>query len=375
MANKELAARLKQIRGSLNLKLTEAAEKIGFPSYQTLSSIENGEREVKASELSKFSKAYYCSIEKLLGKTDIEPAVSFIWRNSPKERKNEIEREILYQCEKYSMLENLLNITKRESFLKVSLEDISTNYKVEVLANNISTLLGLGRRPAFTLQKVLEQDYGIKILCYPFIDGSAVSTVNTSIGNIIVINSHEVPWRQNYDLAHELFHLITWDAVIENQMYTNDEYNEEIEKKANLFASILLLPEQEVKKEVLNRVDKDGNINNSDIVDIAIDFGISTQALIYRLANLKLISFEQAGTVVKDEELSKLSQQMRKQEKIEKRLSDQFVALAIRCLRKALISRGKFSELVDIDRSDIDDFINDKGLMRQEGNSVEIMAS
>ncbi len=375
MANKELAARLKQIRGSLNLKLTEAADKIGFPSYQTLSSIENGEREVKASELSKFSKAYYCSIEKLLGKTDTEATVSFIWRTAPKERKREIEGEIFYHCEKYSMLENLLNIKKRETFLKVSLDDINTNYKVEVLANNISNLLGLGRRPAFTLQKVLEQDYGIKVLCYPFIDGSAVSTVNRSIGNIIVINSHEVPWRQNYDLAHELFHLITWDAVIENKMYINDEYSEEIEKRANLFASILLLPEQEVKKEILNRVDKDGNITNSDIVDVAIEFGISTQALIYRLANLKLISFEQASTVVKDVELSTLSKQMRKQEKIEKRLSDQFISLAIRCLRKGLISRGKFSELVDIDRSDIDDFINEKGLMKQEGNAVEIMAS
>ncbi len=375
MADLELSARLKKIRESLGLKLTEASDRLGFSNYQILSNIEDGKRELKASELLKFSRVYYCSIEKLLGHEEIDTKVIFVWRNPPKERKNEIEREILYQCEQYKLLEKLLDIKSREGFIKVSLDDISANYKVQNLASTLSKLLELGRRPAFTLQKVLEQDYGIKVLYYSLGDGSSLSTVSSKLGNIVVINSDEVPWRQHYDLAHELFHLLTWEAVVLSQNYEQEEYNEDIEKKANLFASVLLLPENEVKKEILDRAKNTGKISHSDIVDIAIEFGVSTQALVYRLAHLKLIPFETADAIARDVALAELSKQKRARER-KKRKSEQFVSLAVRCLRKGLISRGKFAEMLGIeDRSDIDDYIAKRGFMEEEGNTIEIMAT
>src|SRR5271169_1008164 len=237
MADLSLGTRLKEIRDSLGLKLTEAADKLGFSSYQILSNIEEGKRDVKASELLKFSKVYYCNIEKLLGYEESDSKVTFVWRNPPRERKTEVERDILFRCEQYQLLEKLLDHVSKEKFVKVTLDDISTNYKVQKLASDIRKLLALGRKPAFALQKVLEQDFGIKILYYRFGDGSSVSTVNPSLGLIIVINKNEAPWRQNFDLAHELFHLITWDAIVLTQNYTDEEYNEDVEKKANLFAS------------------------------------------------------------------------------------------------------------------------------------------
>lgn len=375
MADFTLAQRLKNLRESLGIKVTEAAEKMGFASYQILSNIESGDREVKVQELQRFSKVYYCSIEKLLGNAEIETSTKFLWRNAPKERRIEIESEILYHCEQYKLLEKLLDLKTKEGFLAASLEKISTPHRVALLADSVSKLLQLGRRPAFSLQKVLEQDYGIKILYYPFSDGSSVSTSSGSLGNIIVINSNEVPWRQNYDLAHELFHLITWDAVIGNKMTEADEYNEDIEKNADSFASILLLPHDEVRKEVFDRVDKDGRITDSDIVDIAIEFGVSTPALIYRMANLRFITFEAAKTITKDVELIGIDKQKRLLELNKSQQPEHFNTLAIRCLRKGFISRGKFAEFMNIDRSRIDDFILEKGMMEQEGNSVEIMAS
>ncbi len=375
MADLTLAHRLKQLRESLGLKINEAADRLGFGSYQTLSNIENGEREVKVQELQKFSKVYYSSIDKLLGKSELDTSTKFLWRSSPKERKQEIESEILYHCEQYKLLESLLEVKTKEGFITVSLEDINTNYRIMMLADNISKLLQLGRRPAFTLQKVLEQDYGVKILYYSFSDGSSVSTVNKGLGKVIVINSNEAPWRQNYDLAHELFHLITWDAVVSNNLLTEDEYNEDLERKANLFASILLLPESEVRKEILDRVDNQGRINDSDIVDVAIEFGVSTQALIYRLTHMKLISFDKASTITKDVELREVDKRKRFLERMKSQKPEQYAILAIRCLRKGLLSRGKFAEMMEIDRSHIDDFINDKGLMEQEGSPIEIMAS
>jgi hypothetical protein len=44
-------------------------------------------------------------------------------------------------------------------------------------------------------------------------------------------------------------------------------------------------------------------------------------------------------------------------------------------LRKGLVSRGKFAELLDIDRADIDEVIESYGLTESEGESVEIVAA
>jgi Zn-dependent peptidase ImmA (M78 family) len=224
------------------------------------------------------------------------------------------------------------------------------------------------------MQKVLEQDFGVKILFETMPAGSAVSTCNPEFGSVIVINSEEAPWRRNYDLAHELFHLVTWKAVslkdLEDQSYFND-----IEKKAERFASILLLPGNDVKKEVLERIETQKQFTYSDVVDIAMEFGVSAKALLYRMANLRLLAWEEADRIAKDEELTEISRHKRQDEKGEKPKSERFISLAVRCLRKGLVSRGKFAEMVGIDRSDIDDFIEETGLMELEGNPIEIMAS
>lgn len=376
MDNMTLALRLKEMRESLGMKLKEAAEKLGFSSYQILSNIEEGKREVKASELGNFSKVYYCSINKLLGHEEPASETTFIWRNSPKERKDEIEKDILLHCEQYQLIETLLKVKPKERFINVEIDDISTTYKVQKLASDISKLLELGRRPAFTLQKVLEQNYGIKVLYYSLTEGSAVSTISPHLGSVVVINEDEAPWRQNFDLAHELFHLITWKAVVLNQKHTDEEYSDDIEKKANTFASALLLPEEEVNKEIMERAEVSKVISYSDVVDIAIEFGVSIQALAYRLFHLKFIAtFEEADKIAKDVDLLQLSITKRDGER-KKRKSEQFIALAIRCLRKGLISRGKFAEFMEIDdRNDIDDYIAIRGFLEEEGGSIEIMAS
>lgn len=376
MASSSLGLRLKHIRESMGMKLTDAADKLGFSSYQILSNIEEGKREVKASELVKFSSVYYCSIDKLLGYEKPTEDAAFVWRNPPKERRAEIEKDILSRCERYRLLESLLKLKPMDRFINVTIDDINTNYKVQKLASEVSGLLKLGRRPAFTLQKVLEQDYGIKVLYYALSEGSSVSTINHYLGNVVVINRNEAPWRQNFDLAHELFHLITWDAVVSGQNHISEGYSEDVERKADAFASALLLPGDEVSKEIMARAETSKHITYSDMVDIAIEFGVSTQALVYRLFYLNFIrSFEQADAIAKDFDLLQLSNKKRAGA-WEERESERFISLSIRCLMKGLISRGKFAEFMEIDdRNDIDDYITSRGFIEEEGNSIEIMAS
>ncbi len=91
--------------------------------------------------------------------------------------------------------------------MEVTRESVKTNTAINCLAKDTSRMMGLGQRPSSSLHKVLEQEYGVKILYYPLAYGSAASMVHADMGKAVVINANEVPWRQNYDLAHELFHL------------------------------------------------------------------------------------------------------------------------------------------------------------------------
>jgi hypothetical protein len=43
-------------------------------------------------------------------------------------------------------------------------------------------------------------------------EGSAAS-IWGPFGPAILMNSNEAPWRRNYNFAHEVFHLITWDSI------------------------------------------------------------------------------------------------------------------------------------------------------------------
>lgn len=53
--------------------------------------------------------------------------------------------------------------------------------------------------------------------------------------------------------------------------------------------------------------------------------------------------------------------------------SEILTSLAIMGLRKSIISRGTFADLCDIDRCDIDDFINEEGKLYTDGESFEVM--
>jgi Zn-dependent peptidase ImmA (M78 family)/transcriptional regulator with XRE-family HTH domain len=379
MPTNNLADRLKKARESAGLTIGDAASRLGFANYQTLSNIEKGEREVKASELALFAKTYFCNLSTLLMGDD-EPlaAVNLLWRKAPSgERKKEIEAYIKNRFEQYHFLERLLEIDKESNarLITVTPSDIRTNNQIDGLASKIGNLLNLGSRPALSLQKVMEQILQIKILFIELSDfGSAAATVHPELGSAIVVNNEEAPWRINFTLAHELFHIITWDTFSPAEMEANEQLFTDIEKKADRFASALLLPEAEVRQELAKKIIEQ-KLPLSDIVDVAREFGVSTSAILYRMANLRLISWDKANELSKNDELTMIDRRIRKDSAIDTPVSERFISLAAKCLRRGLISRGKFAEILNIDRVDIDEFLEYRGLSEKEDVSVEIVAA
>ena len=101
-----LAKSLKKEREKLGLSLKDVTAKMGFPHYQTLGSIETGEREIKAWELAKLAKIYGRDIDYFLAGKENHEESKILWR-SPGEssEKNEMRIKFLSFCRNYRHLQ------------------------------------------------------------------------------------------------------------------------------------------------------------------------------------------------------------------------------------------------------------------------------
>jgi Zn-dependent peptidase ImmA (M78 family)/transcriptional regulator with XRE-family HTH domain len=361
--SKTIGDSLKEARREIGLSINEAAKKLGFDSYQTLSNIEKGMREVKAWELSKFASLYHKSLEFFLGLEHLQTQSPILWRNRKLDKKTkEIEGKIRKYCQDYSNIEELTKTKSTISSL-CFLDKKPMNFvEVAQKAEDTYKLLGLGSRPARILPDVLEQVHGIKIVYLDMGEyGSAASILDENTGAAIIINTIDAPWRRNYDIAHELFHLLTWKLYDFQEVQSRDIKKSEVEKFADYFASTLLLPREPLERELQQYIE-DEKLSLWGCVTVAREFCVSTIALLWRLVNLGYLKKSTVLELINGGELARIDRKERQADwdKLPPK-SPRFVTLAFICLGQGLISRGRFAEMMDIEICAIPEFLNKYG--------------
>jgi Zn-dependent peptidase ImmA (M78 family) len=103
---------------------------------------------------------------------------------------------------------------------------------------------------------------------------------------MIFINRNELIERRNFDLAHELFHVLTWDSMPPSKIDIDNSKSKN-EKLANSFASGLLTPQVYLKEYWDSKISL--KLHNR-IIDTARHFGVTGKALFWRLVNLGWIN-------------------------------------------------------------------------------------
>ena len=365
-----LDKRIVTARGAAGFSITEAAQKLGFKNYQTLSAIEKGARKINAHELIMMARLYGRSLDYFL-ESDIVPDPVPLWRKTTKTDINQVQRQFLSFLENYSNLEHLLGLKRRWKDIQKNYDrdDFSDNgfERADKLGADIHNFLDLGSRPSSNLLNVLENKLRFKILHLPLGDGvSGASVVDNTLGVGILINANDAPWRRNYDLAHELFHVISWNVFSPKEI-GNGTKKTRPEQYADIFASSLLLPEAHLL-DTLKETAIDNEVRFIDIIELAKDFGVSTEAILWRLVNLEILKKSQAQNVLDNQKFRDLDQNMRRRLYKSDRPSkfpSRFISLACRCLMEDKISRGTFAEYLEIDRAEIDDYLNDAGFMEE----------
>ncbi|HEA66141.1 MAG TPA: ImmA/IrrE family metallo-endopeptidase [Desulfobacterales bacterium] len=373
-----LDKRIMAAREAAGFSITQAAQKLGFNNYQTLSAIEKGTRKINAHELVMMARLYGRSLDYFL-ETDVSSDPVPLWRRKTETDIKQVQRQFLCFLKNYSRMERLLDLKRRW-------KDIQKNYDRDDFAENgferadrlgteIHHFLDLGSRPSSNLLNVLENKLRFKILHMPLDDGvSGASTVDNTLGVGILINANDAPWRRNFDLAHELFHVITWNVFSAEEIGTGTKKTRP-EKYADIFASNLLLPEVHLR-DLLNETITNNNVKSIDIIELAKEFGVSTSAILWRLVNLETIKKSRAQKVLDNQKFRNLDRTRRRGLYVSDKPSkfpSRFISIACRCLMEGKITRGTFSEYLEIDRADIDSYLEDFGFI--EANYAKIAAA
>ena len=331
-----LGERIRFAREAAGLRQADVAEKLGI-SESGVCDIESGKRELKASHLSVLAGLFHRPIDFFLSDEPLRPDF-VLWRCRPQDQDHamRLQREFLELCENYRDLENLLGLSTPPALPATQKPQGQYGYEdAESLAMDIWMRFRLGDTPAETLQRVLEEDYGVRVFALEMRTlASASCTLNDRLGACVLLNVDSKSWRRNFDIAHELFHLLTWGVFRTRDDDVASGYEESL---ANVFASRLLLPEAPFGHRLYKLTVGGKRLTVGDVHELGREFNVSAEAIVYRIAGLSRWPRERTAAAV---ERTMATYPGRESRPIAC-LPERYVVLAQRAYRQGLISFAK----------------------------------
>lgn len=363
-----IGQRLKIARETIGYTQKKVSELTGL-GESSISEFENNEREPKFSQLSKLADVYKRSIDFFL--TDSLPAEPImLWRDGPtnEEELKETEAEFRRLCQQYHKLELCTSDIRKAVFPQPDVvnPDQFSWLQAESFARKVNNDLCLGDIPSTSLKRILEERCYVKIFHLEF-TGSAMSTISEEFGPAVLLNGRSVHWRRNYDLAHELFHILTWSFF----RVKNKEPNEIEEKLANSFASNLLMPEESLKQRIAALIDKQEQAPLDRIDDLAREFGVSLDAMVYRISTLFRIKKEDTEQYLAAAKKLAEFHKQRESDRPEK-LPERYCDLAQRALRNGRLSLIQFAKYMGISYKKAQEYLMDDEAFMDEKITIPI---
>lgn len=245
MTGSLVGARIKALREELGFSQEVLAKHFGFKDRQTLSAIENGERRVTAEELVRAAELLGEPLETFTDPFLLIGEGRFSWRQSGVQAKqlDGYERQAGRLIATYRAIG--VQLGRKTPLLRRTLSLSKANSLEEAAAagERFAEEFALGEVPAKRLAAVMEEKLGILVLMVDAIPGVSGAACRLPELDAVLINRREVPGRRHYDLAHELFHVLTWDAMPpEHVEEIAESGGSRVEQLANSFAGALLMP-------------------------------------------------------------------------------------------------------------------------------------
>lgn len=166
---------------------------------------------------------------------------------------------------------------------------------VENLANKLRGEWGVSESEPLHTKTILRK-LNILALYRPLSDQSCGLSIKTKDGKcFMLINSNSTRGRQHFTIAHELYHLYVDEHPVPHFCSETGDKDPK-EKIADLFASCLLMPKNGILMNIPDSEIVSRSVSMATVLRLEQLFGVSHQAMAYRLKRLKLISEDQLQT-------------------------------------------------------------------------------
>jgi Zn-dependent peptidase ImmA (M78 family)/transcriptional regulator with XRE-family HTH domain len=295
-----IAKRLKVARQKAGLTQRQLSDALGFKDRQTVAAIEAGIRKISAEELLRAMKILGKNVDYFTDPFRLAGEGSFSWRVSPDAQSQLDDFEIragswlaLYKTIANDAAPGLKRGWPRIAPLSLSLTTRSSYEDAHDAAHWLAGEWRLGDVPADRLERAIRKRMRALVLHVDAPYGISGAAFRLPGIHAILINRHEPLGRRNFDLAHELFHLLTWETI-------RPEHAEigmlgakgRPEQLANCFASALLMPERVIRswQDALPSFPPKDRVEWRRWLNArAFDLRVSTPALQWRLVQLGLL--------------------------------------------------------------------------------------
>jgi Zn-dependent peptidase ImmA (M78 family)/DNA-binding XRE family transcriptional regulator len=365
-----LGQTVREARERLGLSQQQLAEQVGLGSAQIVSQVELGRRDVKALELQRLAQALYLDTQELLAGKPVAASPTPLWRQQPREGRAETEARLRLLSHRFGLLRRLAGIESAHPLPPLRNVDVlqMTYDEIEGQATKMGEQLGLGSVPSQRLMDVLEADYDV-LITYRDLgeNGSAISVVSAD-GPAMLLNKREAPWRRVFSCAHELFHLLTWAEIPWDRIRQEEASFALMEKKAEAFASALLLPADTVRSAA-GALIHEQQLDAAALVRLARQMGVSTSALLWRLVNLEVLPRDHASALLGDEGFRHLDRATMHAAWAPSPadLPRRYMECAVLAHVRGRLSRARLAELLEVGIADLEGFVESYGL------SLELM--
>lgn len=256
----------------------------GVVSKQTISKYESGKMLPNSSVLIALAMALEVDVDYFFRPFNFDLSqfeVSFRKKaNTSSKDVNALKIQIQDKVERYLEVEEILGDTSHD-VLESNGGELSSQEEMYRLADELREEWKLGMDAIANVQDVLEA-HGIKVISTEAPESfDGVSGIVNRKDYIVVLNSNrEHIERRRFTALHELGHLLY------NKRFSADLTPRDKEKLCDAFASEMLLP-----SSVLLSMFKSGDkISSSELRQLQMMYGISIDAIMYRLKKLNLIS-------------------------------------------------------------------------------------
>ena len=364
-----IGKRLKALRDERGVDQDAVAAMLGVKSRQIVSNIETGERKVKPAELLALSRNFDVGLDYFTDPYRIVGEGNFSWRQTDRSLTDLKEFEeiagswiAMFRHEaprvgRPAMLRRpRLPLTRQSSY-----EDAM--YEGERVADE----LALGEVPAANLPNAMESVFGILVLMVDAIDGVSGAACRLPELDAVLVNRNEVTGRRNFDLAHELFHIMTWEQMPPD--YSEAAFGfvgkrNRVEQLADNFASALLMP-----TKVLERFGQWTGMGvqelSARINKVADELLVTGQALKWRLVALGLLSKAMAHDISDD--LLRNNGRSRADEEVPPLFSHAFMDVVGKAMDQGYVSKRRVAQQLGVNVNELRGVFRDHCIAVPEG--------